>query len=51
MGGNSGKIIFKDDARKSYLDAEGKVDWSKVEARWKYLSKIKVSLANKYFTE
>jgi hypothetical protein len=30
MGGSSGKIVFKEDARKEFLDGEGKVDWSKV---------------------
>jgi arginine kinase len=33
------------------LNGEGQVDWDKVEARWKELSSVKVSLANKYFTE
>ncbi|CAK82767.1 unnamed protein product (macronuclear) [Paramecium tetraurelia] len=42
--------VFKDDARKAYLDAEGKLDLAKVQARWTELGKIKVSLGNKYFT-
>ena len=49
MGGSSGKIVFKEDARKEFLDGEGKVDWNKVQARWKDLAKVKVCLANKYF--
>ena len=42
--------VFKEDARKAYLDSEGKVDLGKIQARWTELSKIKVSLGNKYFT-
>lgn len=38
------------DCRKKYLDSNGKVSWNKVKARWAYLSTIKESLANKYFT-
>lgn len=50
MGGSSGKIVYKEDARKEYLSSEGKVDWDKVENRYKELKEIKTSLANKYFT-
>jgi hypothetical protein len=27
MGGSSSKIVYKENARKEFLDAEGKVDW------------------------
>ncbi len=48
---NSNKgIRFLADCRKSYLDSQGNVDWSKVRIRWTYLKTIKESLANKYFT-
>ena len=43
-------INYLADCRKKYLDSNGKVQWSKVKARWGYLSTIRVSLANKYFT-
>ena len=33
-----------------FLNAEGNVDFDKVEARWKELKNVKVSLANKYWT-
>lgn len=33
------------------LNEHGKVDWGKVEARWKELGKVKVCLASKYFTK
>ena len=33
-----------------FLDSEGKVDWSKVQGRWNDLKSVKVSLANKFFT-
>jgi len=45
-----GKIVFIDDARKLFCDADGKVDWKKVQERWDYLKTIRVSLANKYWT-
>lgn len=32
------------------MDGEGNVDWNKVQAKFDELRKIKVSLANKYFT-
>ena len=51
MSGGEGNIVFKEEARKQFLNEEGKVDWDKVEGKWKDLSQVKVSLANKYFTE
>ena len=33
-----------------FLNAEGNVDFDKVEASWKDLKNKKVSLANKYWT-
>jgi creatine kinase len=42
--------VFKADARKLYLDENGNVDYDKITARWAELSKVKVSLGNKYFT-
>lgn len=50
MSGGEGNIVFKEEARKQFLNEEGKVDWDKVEGKWKDLSQVKVSLANKYFT-
>ena len=44
-------IVYKEEARKAYLDEEGKVAWNKVEQRWEELKEKKVSLANKYFTK
>jgi creatine kinase len=43
-------VVFLEDCRKKYLNAEGKVDWSKVEARWAELKNVKASLANKFWT-
>lgn len=51
MDAFKGKIVYKEEIRKEFLNGEGQVDWDKVEARWKELSSVKVSLANKYFTE
>lgn len=45
-----GKIIFKEEARKEFLDSNGNVDWNKVQNRYKYLKEIKESLGNKHFT-
>lgn len=42
--------VYLEDVRKQFLNGEGNVDWDKVEARWAELKKVKVSLANKYFT-
>ena len=33
------------------MAGDGSVDWTKVEAKWAELKKVKVSLANKFFTE
>ena len=33
--GPHGIIMFKQQARKQFLDTEGKVSWSKVAAKWK----------------
>lgn len=44
------QIVFKEEARKQYLDESGKVDFNKIKARWEALAKVKVSLGNKYFT-
>ena len=44
------KIVFKEEARKDYLNSEGNVDFDKIEARWNQLKNVKVSLANKYWT-
>ena len=46
----SQKIFEKKDVRKLYLDENGNVDYTKIQARWDELKKIKVSLGNKYFT-
>jgi arginine kinase len=43
-------VVFLADCRKKYLNAEGNVDWSKVEAKWAELKNVKVSLANKFWT-
>jgi len=43
-------VVFLADCRKNYLNAEGNVDWNKVEAKWADLKKVKVSLANKLWT-
>ena len=45
------EVVFMEDARKQFLDGEGKVDWDKVEARWLELRSVKTSLGNKYFTK
>lgn len=42
-------VVFLADCRKKYLNAEGNVDWSKVEARWAELKNIKISLASKFW--
>ena len=44
------KCVFKEEARKAYLDASGKVDLVKVQARWNELAKVKQSLGGKFFT-
>ena len=44
-------VVFLEDARKQFLDGEGNVSWDSVEAKFSELRKIKVSLANKYFTK
>ena len=44
-------IVFIEEARKQFLDGEGKVDWDKVEAKWIELRSLKTSLGNKYFTK
>ncbi|CAD8121379.1 unnamed protein product [Paramecium sonneborni] len=44
------QIVFKEEARKAFLDGDGNVDFGKVQARWNELAKVKVSLGNKYFT-
>ncbi|CAD8145797.1 unnamed protein product [Paramecium octaurelia] len=44
------QCVFKQEARKLYLDAEGNVDFAKIQARWDELKSVKVSLGNKYFT-
>jgi len=38
------------ECRKKYLDAQGNVDFNKVEARWGFLKTVKESLANKFWT-
>jgi arginine kinase len=44
-------VVYLEQARKNYLNAEGQVDWSKVAAKWEALKKVKQSLANKHFNE
>ena len=46
-----GKIVFKQEARKVFVNENGDVDWAKVQERWNYLKPIKLSLANKFWTE
>jgi len=46
-----GTIIFKDEARKLFLDSAGNVDWKKIAARYEYLKTKKESLGNKHFTD
>ncbi len=46
-----GKIVYKEEARKVFLNEEGNVDWAKVQQRWDHLKPIKLSLANKFWTE
>jgi arginine kinase len=43
-------VVYLADCRKKYLNAEGNVDWNKVEARWSELKNVKVCLANKFWT-
>ncbi|CAD8081301.1 unnamed protein product [Paramecium sonneborni] len=45
------KIFEKKDVRKLYLDENGNVDYTKIQARWDELKKVKVSLGNKHFTQ
>jgi hypothetical protein len=45
----SSMVVYLEDCRKKYLNAEGNVDWSKVEARWAELKNVKVCLANKFW--
>ncbi|CAK66751.1 unnamed protein product (macronuclear) [Paramecium tetraurelia] len=45
------KIFAKQDVRKLYLDEQGNVDFNKIQARWDELKNIKVSLANKHYTQ
>lgn len=45
-----GNIIFKEEARKIFLDPNGNVDWNNVQERYQCLKGIKESLGNKYFT-
>ncbi|CAD8209820.1 unnamed protein product [Paramecium pentaurelia] len=47
----SQKIFEKKDVRKLYLDDQGNVDYTKIQARWEEFKKNKVSLANKHFTQ
>lgn len=47
---SSTTIIFKPEARAIYLDAQGNVDWNKVQTRYQELKLIKESLGNKHFT-
>jgi len=44
-----GHIVHLSEARKKYLNNQGKVDFDKIEARWGYLKTIRESLANKFF--
>jgi hypothetical protein len=43
-------VVFLEDCRKKYLDENGNVNWNRVSEQWAELAKIKLSLANKYFT-
>ncbi len=43
-------VVFLAECRKKYLNAEGNVDWSKVDTKWAELKNVKVSLANKFWT-
>ncbi len=43
-------VVFLAVCRKNYLNAEGNVDWSKVDTKWAELKNVKVSLANKFWT-
>ncbi|CAD8067476.1 unnamed protein product [Paramecium primaurelia] len=47
---NQIQCVFKLDAHKLQLDADGNVDFAKIQARWDDLKSVKVSLGNKYFT-
>ncbi len=44
-------IIYKNEARKLYLNDNDQVNWDKVVLRFFYLRGTKESLANKYFTQ
>ena len=43
-------VVFLEDCRKKYLNEQGNVSWNAVQARWDQLKKVKISLANKFFT-
>ena len=51
MDTNKSKIIFKNEARKEYVNADGTVNWTAVRNRYTVLKNIKESLGNKYFTD
>ena len=44
-------VVYKEDARKAFLDNEGNVDWNKVEDKLAEQKKIKLSLVNKHYTK
>lgn len=46
---NSG-CVFLENERLKYLNESGNVDWNKIQCRYDELKKVKISLANKYFT-
>lgn len=43
-------VVYLENCRKNYLNAQGNVDWGKVDAKWAELKAVKVSLANKFWT-
>ena len=43
-------VVFLEDCRKKYINAQANVDWNKVEARWAELKNVKVCLSNKFWT-
>jgi arginine kinase len=43
-------VVFLEDCRKKYLNEEGNASWDAVQARWDELKNVKISLANKFFT-
>ena len=46
-----GKIVYKEEARKVFLNEDATVNWAKVQERWDFLKDKKLSLANKFWTE